>query len=232
MPTFDVSVGNNSAITNLRRFIPAGKKTINSILKRGEVFVAWAVRKRYSAIILPLETFTSKAAARKVKQLKEQAEKYGIAIEAGGRSISSLVPGKNFFLHRDYFRMAEGKRVKRHHFCPTNPDTLKAIKKEATRLFHAAAGIKVFHLWPDKGAENTWCSCPPCRAFTPSEQNCITVNAAADALASVDPRALITYFERSGEDGNILARKNLVKMDRLPDEKDFPDPTTQAKETD
>lgn len=209
----------NSAVS--RRFIPAGKKTANFILRNGEAFAAWAARRRYDAIIYPLTAFASESKRKKLRQLKQFAAEYGIALEAGGHELSSLVPRKYFFLHRDYFRMVEGRRKKEHHFCPTSPGAIRLAGREAEKLFRAAGEVKVFHLWPDKGAERVWCSCPTCRAFSPQEQNRIGVNTAADILASVDPEAHITFFEQSGEEINIPLRKNLVRMEKLPEEKEL-----------
>ena len=213
--------GKNPAEAPWRRFVPAGKETIKKILKKSEAFAAWAARRRYDALVFPLTAFTSKTTGRKLKELKLAAGEYGIALEAGGRDLSTLVPRKYFFFHRDFFRMEEGRRKKAHHFCPTNPGTIRIIGKEGGKLFQAAEGINVFHLWPDKGAETAWCSCPSCRAFSPPEQNRIGVNTAADVLAAVESGASITYFEKPGEGGNIPLRKNLVKLEKLPEEKDL-----------
>jgi len=117
--------------------------------------------------------------------------------------------------------MVEGRRVRAHHFCPTNPGTLKLIGSEGGKLFRSAQDVKVFHLWPDKGMESTWCSCPTCRAFTPAEQNRIGVNAASDVLSSLNQGASITFLENSGEGGNIPLRKNLFRMEKLPEEREF-----------
>ena len=211
--------GSNPAAAPFRRFVPSGKKMIRTILKNSEAFAAWAARKRYDALVFPLAYFSSGAAGR-LQQLKQIAGEYDITLEAGGRDLSSLVPRNNFLFHSDFFRMVEGRRVKAHHFCPTNPGSIGIINKKAGKLFQAAEGIKVFHLWPDKGAENIWCSCPTCRAFTPAEQNRIAVNAAADVLSVLNPGACITYFEKADEEANIPMRKNLVKLERLPDEKE------------
>jgi hypothetical protein len=113
--------------------------------------------------------------------------------------------------------MEEGRRKKNHHFCPTNPGALRLIKKEGTKLFRAAEGIKLFHLWPDKEAETAWCSCPTCRAFTYQEQNRISANAAADILSTINPEAVITFFEESGEGVSIPLRKNIFRLNKLPD---------------
>ena len=216
--------GSNSAAAPLRRFVPAGKKDVKNILDKSEAFITWAARRRYDALVLPLAVFVSGTARRRLKELKKIAGEYGIALEAGGRDLSYLVPRKNFFLHKDVYRMVEGRRVKIHHFCPTNPGTIRLIEREGKKLFQAASDVEVFHLWPDKGAESVWCSCPTCRAFTPLEQNRIGVNTAADVLAVLKPGAFITYLEKSGDEGNIPLRKNLFRMEKLPEEKEFPDP--------
>ena len=212
--------GGNPAAAPWRRFVPAGKETVKKILKKGEAFAAWAARWRYDALIFPLTAFSG-STERKLEELKKFAGEYGIALEAGGRDLSALVPRKYFFLHRDFFRMEEGKRVKLYHFCPTNPGTIRLIGTAGKKWFRAAGNVKVFHLWPDKGAETVWCSCPSCRAFTPVEQNRIGVNSAADVLAGLNPKAFITYFERAGEAANIPLRQNLFRMEKLPEEKEF-----------
>jgi hypothetical protein len=202
-----------------RRFVPAGKSGLRRMLARSEAFVAWAGRNRYDALVIPMAVFVSDG--QKLKQLEKFALDYGIAMEAGGYDLSSLLPRKAFFFHPDYFRMEDGKRKIDHHFCPTNPGALRLIGKEAEKLFKAAGEAepsvrKIFHLWPDNGAENAWCSCPTCRAFTTQEQNRIAVNAAADILAVINPDAMITFYENSGEGGKISIRKNIYKLEKLP----------------
>jgi hypothetical protein len=113
--------------------------------------------------------------------------------------------------------MEGGKRKKDHHFCPTNPGAIRLAGKEAEKLFRAAGGVKVFHLWSDSGAETAWCSCTTCRAFTPLEQNRIGVNAAADILAALKADAVITFYENSAPDGKIIMRKNTFRMEKLPE---------------
>jgi hypothetical protein len=203
-----------------RRFV-AGAKEVKAILKNSEIFVAWAARRRYDALIFPLATFASKGTAKKLNELQNIAAEYGIAMEAGGRDLSSLLPRCSFFLHRDFFRMEGGRRKKDHHFCPTNPGTIVAVNKTAEKLFQAACEAQVFHLWPDRGANTAWCSCPACRAFTAAEQNRIAVNAAADVLAAVKSDACITFFEKPGEGGNIPVRENLFRIEKLPDEREY-----------
>jgi len=211
--------GDGLAAAPWRRFLPAGKKEVKSLLKKSAAFAAWAARRRYDALIFPLAAFTSAGTARKLKELRKFAGEYGITLEAGGRELSLFVPRNLFLFHKDYFRMEEGRRTKEHHFCPTNPSTTRVIRKMGGKLFRAAKDVTVFHLWPDKGAERAWCSCPSCRAFTPAEQNRIGVNAAADTLADLNSGASITFYENRDERGNISLRKNLFGMDKLPEER-------------
>ena len=203
-----------------RRFVPAGKSGLRKMLAKSEAFAAWAGRNRYDALVIPMAAFVSDG--QKLKQLANFAQGYGIALEAGGHELSSLLPRKAFLLHRDYFRMEDGKRKMDHHFCPTNPGALRLIGKEAEKLFRAAGEVepsvrKVFHLWPDSGAETAWCSCPTCRAFTTQEQNRMAVNAAADILAGLKEDAILTFYENSGDGGKIPMRKNTFKMEKLPE---------------
>jgi len=202
-----------------RRFVPAGKSGLRKMLAKSEIFAAWAGRNRYDALVIPMAAFVSDG--QKLKQLENFARDYDIALEAGGHDLGSLLPRKAFLFHRDYFRMEDGKRKMDHHFCPTNPGALRLIGKEAEKLFRAAgeaepSARKVFHLWPDNGAETAWCSCPTCRAFTTQEQNRIAVNAAADILAALNPDAMITFYENSSEGEKIPIRKNVIKLEKLP----------------
>jgi hypothetical protein len=211
--------GKNPAAAPWRRFVPAENREIRAALNKSEAFTAWTARRRYDAFVFPLAVFDSGKNRRKLMQLKQSALEYDIALEAGGRDLSSLVPRRYFFFHRDFFRMEEGKRNKDHHFCPTSPGAVKIIGKEGSKLLQAAeAGV--FHLWPDEGAETAWCSCPACRAFTSQEQYRMGVNAAADVLATLNPSASITLLEKPGESGKIPLRKNIFRIERVPDGKE------------
>jgi len=201
---------------DLRRFVPEGKNEIKKLLNKGEAFVEWMARRRYDALVFPLAVYTSGSSGRKLEQLRYIAKEYGIALEAGGRELTSLVPRSYFLLHREFFRMDEGKRKKDHHFCPTSPDVTRLIAKEIERLSRFMPDATVIHLWPDKGAETAWCSCPTCRAFSSLEQNRIAINAAADALAALNRDTLISYFEKPGENGKIKPRKNTFSLSEIP----------------
>jgi hypothetical protein len=146
------------------------------------------------------------------------AQQYALTIERGGWDLSLLVPRWHFLFNREMFRMDSGKRDRQYNFCPTAPDTLKLISREAAKIFRAHPETRVYHLWPDRGHERAWCSCPTCRAFTREEQGRIAVNAAADVLARINPQGIISLYEDSSEGRGIALRSNIFKISHLPGE--------------
>jgi len=175
--------------------------------------VKFAVENGCDAIVFSLDDSLFKSGSRNLKYIK-LAKQHSLFIEAGGCDFSLLLPRRLFMFHRDLFRMEEGKRKADHHFCPTNPKTTVIVTERARVLFARAlremSVPRVFHLLPDKENENSWCACPACRAFTPAEQNIIAVNTAADALAELDPDAVIVYHDYGTEPEaeGIAAREN------------------------
>jgi hypothetical protein len=208
-----------------RRLLIAGETAPG----RREDALVWAVRNRVDALVLPLAEkppffagLTGKY--RRVREnLLNLAKQYALPVEIGGWELSCLVPRRRFAANREIFRMEGGKRVKDHNFCPTNPDTIALLRTEARRRFSEYPDVSVFHLWPDRGAEHSWCSCPSCRAFSREEQNRIAVNTAADVLAEINPEARISYCENAGgrDPGGVSpselgARPNMFKLRLLP----------------
>jgi hypothetical protein len=191
--------------------------------QKREQALLWAVRNRIDALVLPLEDAVSlgnllTSSLWSQEQFLSMAKDYALTFEAGGWDLSLLVPRKNFSFHRELFRMDAGKRVKDHHFCPTNPETIAIIRREAERRFRENPEITVFHFWPDRGHEFAWCSCPTCRAFTREEQIRIAVNTVADVLAEIAPESLVSYYGSSGDPGSIPVRRNMFGLRRLPGE--------------
>jgi hypothetical protein len=194
-------------------------------LKNRGALVIWAARNGIDALALPLwERQSIGRSAGKIRGNRESlmnlAKQYAMHVEAGGWDLAGLVPRRNFFFRREVFRMDEGKRIKQYNFCPTNPDTIGILKEEARRRFQYWIGAKteIFHLWPDRGAEHTWCSCPSCRAFSREEQNRIAVNTAADILAEINPEAAISYYENteSANPADVSPRPNMFILQLLP----------------
>jgi hypothetical protein len=201
-----------SGLERKRLLVPAKIK-----FKEIETLIPWAARNRIDALIFSLEdrTFRSHQAG-----VRKAAEAYALIIERGGRDLSLLLPRRLFLFHRELFRMVSGRRVRDSHFCPTNPDTIRLIRAAAEKLFRAAGDTRIFHLWPEQGKEEAWCSCPSCRAFRPLEQNRIAVNAAADALAALNGKARLSYYEAAGEAegavSGLAPRPGLFRLSELP----------------
>jgi hypothetical protein len=195
-----------------RLLVPAGTR-----YKEIETLIPWAARNRIDALIFSLgdKVFRSRGA-----DIRRRAEAYAVIIERGGRDLSLLLPRRLFLFRRELFRMVSGKRVKDGHFCPTNPDTIRIIMGETKKRLRAAGDTRVFHLWPERGKEDAWCSCPSCRAFSPAEQYRIALNTVADALAEAGSPARLSYYQESGEGeeavSGVAPRPSLFKLDELP----------------
>jgi hypothetical protein len=188
-----------------------------------EKWIPWAARNNIDGVVFPLPeteaSFIRLSGKRRgfPNSLLALAESYALTIETGGWGLSLLLPRRYFFSNHELFRMEQGRRIKKIHFCATNPDTMGILKHEAEAVFRACPGIEVFHLWPDRGNERTWCACPSCRAFSPEEQNRIAVNCVADSLGALDPSLWVSYYENTDEQIDIPPRPNMFKMDLLPD---------------
>jgi len=141
--------------------------------------------------------------------------RYSLHVEAGGRNINLLLPPKLYYSDRELFRMEQGKRKKKPHFCATNPKAAVIISDNAKvyieRTIQKVTTQRIFHILPDEGQENTWCACPACRAFRPAEQYIIAANIFADELLKFDPNALLAYndFDPEPEAARVLPRKNM-----------------------
>jgi len=182
--------------------------------KEREKIVKWAVENKYNTLVFSFgdKFFKSNINEKYIKLIKQ----YSFNIEAGGRELSLLLPRRMFLFNRDLFRMEQGKRKADHHLCPTNPKTTAVILERAKGLFaHALQKVtspRIFHILPDDVHENAWCACPACRAFSPAEQNIIAVNSAADVLAKLDPKALLSYYDFGTEAEGISPRKNMFRL--------------------
>lgn len=187
--------------------------------KDGEAWVQWAARNRLDAIVIPFDSdestidVWSDRVLHRRQRVVAAAHRYGLSVEEGGRCLSRLVPRRLFLRNRELFRMREGRRTADYNFCATNPDTIAMLGEQAKRRFRDRIDVEVFHLWPDAAADGGWCSCPTCRAFTPSEQALIAVNAVADALAEIRSGARLSYIPGENDSGAIKPRKNLIPVD-------------------
>ena len=175
--------------------------------------VRWAIENEFNTLVFPLDDNFFKGGNSKYIKL---AKRFAFYIEAGGDDLSLLMPRSLFLFNKELFRMEQGKRKQKHHFCPTNPKTIELIagrtRKVFSRAFQKMSPDRIFHLLPDEGHETTWCQCPACRAFRPAEQYLIAVNTAADVLAKMDSQAKLYYvdFDTEPEAARVKTRANMV----------------------
>jgi len=180
--------------------------------------VKWATENEYNTLVFPLDDKFFKGGNAKYIKL---AKHYAFYIEAGGQDLSLLLPRSLFIFKRDLFRMEQGRRKIKHHFCPTNPESISIVADRAKKLFeralHKVSPDPVFHLLPDEGYETLWCQCPACRAFRPAEQFLIAVNTSADAIAKLDSKAKLYYvdFDTEPEAARVKTRANTIAGEKL-----------------
>ncbi|HJN18473.1 MAG TPA: DUF4838 domain-containing protein, partial [Armatimonadota bacterium] len=124
----------------------------------------------------------------------EDLRRRGIALEVGGHGLPGLLPRNLFESHPQYFREADGQRVREHNFCPSNPDAREIVKESALEYFRHAPAAAFFHLWPDDLWEGGWCSCPQCAGLSSSDQALTATNVVAEALEEVWPEARLAYL--------------------------------------
>ncbi|MDR2792637.1 MAG: hypothetical protein LBB61_03090 [Treponema sp.] len=100
----DEDHGYSGSVTDIRsiRRLLFNKRSV----RNWEKWIAWAVRNRIDTVVLPLSI---NPARQLFEKINKAAKKYDLAIEAGGRDLSSLVR-RSLFPHKEIFRMADGKR--------------------------------------------------------------------------------------------------------------------------
>lgn len=181
-------------------------------------WIPWAASHGFTALILypadeqfTLEWMGDQVSGRR-KKLIEMAQQYHLQVEEGGFCLSRFVPRRLFMNNRDLFRMTEGRRVADVNFCPTNPETLQIVATQARRFFQRRSGHQVFHLWPDRGPDEGWCSCPSCRAFSPYEQSLIAISSLADTLAEIGSTAWLSYLVPDGAESTLMCRPNMFPL--------------------
>ncbi|MCL2442806.1 MAG: hypothetical protein FWD13_04995 [Treponema sp.] len=185
----------------------------NTSAKERVKIINSAVEDKYDTLVFSLDDNIFKTKNWNQKYLK-LIRRYAFNIEAGGHNLPLMLPRRLYMSDKELFRMDQGKRIKDHHFCPTNPKTIAIIANNSRKLFADVLQVmtapRIFHMLPDEGHERTWCACPACRAFRFSEQFLIAVNTAADELIKLDPEAKIMYvdIDTEPEAARIMPRKN------------------------
>jgi len=172
-----------------------------AFMKDVEDWIIWAARNRLNTIFLHVidDPLALGAAPENQWQAHKAtavplARQRGMTIEHGGHGLTSLLPRKLFKQMPHAFRYHNGKRTPDHNFCPTSVEGLAVIRQNAKAYFRAHSEVDVFHLWPDDIPGGGWCECEHCRAYTPGEQSLMAINAIAEVLEQVNPKAQVAFL--------------------------------------
>ncbi len=129
------------------------------------------------------------------RNFHRRMEKAGIAVEFEMHALSWILERERFDRSPEWFRMgADGQRTPQFNCCASNPDVLDYIRERSAKL------AKIFHpdtdkyyFWIDDVADAA-CQCEHCRELSASDQALILYNAIAEGLASVNPKAKLSYL--------------------------------------
>jgi hypothetical protein len=166
-----------------------------------EDWIVWAARNRLNTLFVHVTAEPLALGAAPESQWQAQkgvavtlARRRGMTIEHGGHGLSALLPRRLFRQVPGAFRYHGGRRTPDRNFCPSSPEGLAVIRRNAQAHFRAHPEVDVFHLWPDDIPGGGWCACESCRRYTPSEQALLAINAVAEALEEVDPHAQVAFL--------------------------------------
>ena len=129
------------------------------------------------------------------RALIDYAHELGLEIEYELHAASHLIPRALFAEKPWFFRMDEqGKRTPDLNFCPSSEEAMRLLAENAASLACALYGSNDnFYFWLDD-CRGSACACEKCRAYTPSEQQMLAVNAMARAVREKKPQARLAYL--------------------------------------
>ena len=129
------------------------------------------------------------------RRFHRRMEKAGIAVEFEMHALSWILERDKFDTHRDWFRMTDtGERTPEFNCCASNPDVLDYIRERSAKLAKIfRPDTDKYYFWIDDVATAA-CQCENCRELSASDQALILYNAIADGLASVNPKAKLSYL--------------------------------------
>jgi len=122
-------------------------------------------------------------------------EKAGIAVEFEMHALSWILERDRFERSPEWFRMgADGQRTPQFNCCASNPDVLDYIRERSAMLAKIfRPDTDKYYFWIDDVADAA-CQCEHCRELSASDQALILYNAIAEGLASVNPKAKLSYL--------------------------------------
>ncbi len=194
----------------------------HAFLRDVDEWIVWAGRNRLNTIFIHVtqEPLALGAASERHWQARKGAAlalagERGMTIEYGGHGLARLLPRKLFRSIPQAFRFDGVRRTPDYNLCPSSPEALAVLQRNAAAHFRAHPEGDVFHLWADDIPGGGWCACPACREFTPSEQALMATNAVAEALDSIHPRAVVSflaYHDTEAAPARVTPRRNVALL--------------------
>ena len=129
------------------------------------------------------------------RALIDYAHTRGVSVEYELHAAGYLLPRELFYTHPEFFRTDEkGNKTNEGNFCISNADALDLVSKCAADLALSLYGSEHrFYFWMDDGHCKE-CHCPKCKAFSPSEQQMIALNAMLKEIKKHIPDASMAYL--------------------------------------
>lgn len=172
-----------------------------AFMREIEIWIEWAARNRYNTIFL--HTAPNDIGGGSVPEwawlhYRERAltllRERNMTIEVGGHGLPALLPRKLFRKMPQAFREVDGKRTRKHNFCPSSVEAKTVIQENARRYFQENPQIDVYHIWADDIPGDGWCGCVACAALSSSDQLLLATNMIAEVLADVHPQAELSFI--------------------------------------
>ncbi len=130
-----------------------------------------------------------------VPELLPQFGDRGIEIEIGGHVLPNLLARGLFAEHPEYFPAShDGQRHDQGNMCPSNPDALAVVAREAARLLDQAGPVAALHIWGADVLGGGWCRCASCNRLTPQDQSLLVCNAVARECERRHPATRVYYL--------------------------------------
>ena len=189
-------------------------------------WIEWAARNRYNTLFLHTApndigggSVPEWAWLRVRYQAMVRMRERGLTLEIGGHGLPALLPRNLFKQMPHAFREEDGKRTKRHNFCPSSAESKAVVQANARRVFAENPGFDVYHIWADDIPGGGWCSCPQCAGLSASDQLLLATNMVAEALAEmrddVRPGAeisFIAYLDTEKPPTQVAPRENVCLL--------------------
>lgn len=145
--------------------------------------------------IISLEGLVEQMKSEEFRSLIDYARERGLEVEYEFHAFGYLLPRKLFDTHPEYFRMnKQGERTPSLNFCPSSKEALDIVADNALTLAKSLYGsAHRYFFWSDD-ARGGVCSCPKCKALTPSDQQLTVLRAIIRKLREEIPDAMLAYL--------------------------------------